>query len=83
MRKKIVVTKGDIKNGLPSDECFCPVALAIARGLKTEVVEVWGDGDFYINGKIIEQPEKVETFIDRFDSRKDVKPFSFFIDIPD
>ena len=76
---KITVTKSDIKNG-KSNYNTCPVALAIRRKTKADAivyrtcVQCYGNDTFWQCPPL---PVIATRFIDRFDSNKKVKPFSF------
>ncbi len=87
MKKKvynIYVSKKDITaarkdaNGFVSETC--PVAQAIKRRpiFDPKTVDV-GPRRFCANKKTFKLPPAVSKFIDSFDSKKDVKPFSFRI----
>ena len=88
MRKLIKVTKTDIKNGKRACET-CPIARALRRqGFDEAIVlgdGVWGQGAFMdILSDISKQrplPRSAKRFINRFDSRKLVKPFNFFVEV--
>lgn len=78
----IEVTQEDIDKGVPENCSKCPVARAIERTLPNpspsiavdpEVIE-WFDGDQW---QFRYTKVKVQTFIERFDAGKPVKPFSF------
>jgi hypothetical protein len=76
----ITVTESHIKRGKIQDSNSCPVALAL-RSKKYRAVNVDDDSINFVNrsGRDVEldTPKKVSTFIERFDSGKKVKPFSF------
>lgn len=90
MRKKFTVTQEDISNGEPGQCMSCPVAIACERGGLTEP-SVWPDRVYYgkpeyavVGGRTsVCVPRSVTRFIYRFDTKKTVKPFSFFLDIPE
>jgi hypothetical protein len=77
-RTKIIrVLKQDILRGVQKDCLRCPVALAIrrARFIPKSMVLV---GNRYVDqDNTWLYPTKVNTFINRFDTGKPVKPFSF------
>lgn len=84
MRKKIHVTAEDIELGTPYSVDSCPIALAIRRetgiagavGRETVRVRVRFD-------RIIRLPRAATRFIPRFDSYREVKPFNFFLEVPE
>lgn len=75
----IRVTKTDIKNGLYCSN-NCPVALAIIRKTKypanvhKDTISFYEDSGFLIQKA---SPKCVVDFVEKFDSKKPVKPFSF------
>lgn len=74
----IQVKQKHIKNGIKSDPCNCPVALAIKERLSTEdvIVDDLGIGiGLYL--ETFRSTKKLESFIKNFDNGKKVKPFSF------
>lgn len=80
----INVTKRDIKNGKAgAGSCSkCPIALAVKRINKN-----WCVGAATIFSRrnslwVALLPRSARTFIDRFDSRERVRPFSFKLRIP-
>lgn len=82
MKRKIVVTKGDIKKGIPSGVRDCPVALAIKRSLRIDTVHVSKEFTcFRFNNAEFDiyLPIKVTKWIDRFDDEKKVEPFAFYL----
>ncbi len=54
---------------------ICPIAQAIRRQLKTNMVSVCGE--IIIRGTNYKVPRAAERFMTRFDSNKPVKPFEF------
>jgi hypothetical protein len=79
MKVKVKVTAGDIKRGIPEDECKCPIARALKRTFKTRDVEVHAF-KCYVDGRIYDLPSFARTFIYRFDmGDRDVagQPFEF------
>ena len=85
----IEVTVDDIKNGIPGDECACPIALAIMRAFPNAyLVSVNGDSimvhyslqDDNEDYNQYDSPASVDSFISKFDNeefRSEVKPFEF------
>jgi hypothetical protein len=86
-RVKIRVTQDDIDKGIQSNCVECPVARALNRaGIKglvassfVSVVSV-NDGPA---GFFAELPRSANRFIERFDNYREVKPFNFFLNMPD
>lgn len=84
MRKRINVTKTDIKRGKRASECECPVARAMLRHFG--VVSV-GFTSVYFGSREksvrLSLPDGIMNFIRRFDDgvrSYQLKPFSFIID---
>ncbi len=77
---KIEVTQRDISRGERGSITHCPVALAIKRATRrgacvsNECASV-GDEDIFL-------PARVGKFIEAFDARKPVKPFTFIMRKP-
>lgn len=70
---KIDVTAEDIELGKPSSACECPVARAIKREVKRNIVKVlpgavWIDNDNYTRRYRVTLPSVVTAFIYAFDS---------------
>lgn len=85
----IEVTQQDIDTGFRLDCTQCPVARAINRGLSPGCV--CGVGQGYIKicspglaGRTvgIDMPPAVRRFINRYDTGKKTKPFTFDLNIP-
>jgi len=88
---KIDITQEDINNGIPRNHECCPVALAIKRCFKTDLVLVNGRRAMFtkfkpmsLTGGAIEAyqyemplPENVQFFISMFDKGVGVGPISF------
>lgn len=72
------VTQEDIENGKAGDECRCPVALCLRRHF--ESVEVCDD-TLSIDGQKYLSPDKVCSFVGKFDAQKAVEPFEFELDL--
>jgi len=78
------VTDDDIRRGVRSDPCKCPVALAVQRRLKRPSAEVcssdisWGQ----LEGHAL--PPDAVNWIARFDTRgrRNLKPFRFKMNLP-
>lgn len=88
-RRKITITKRDIKRGIPECPEACPIALAIKRTMRAKSVEVEG-GDLItiVKRTKLELEETwnaidktiVDQFITRFDrGEKDMEPFEIEI----
>ena len=86
---KINVTKEDIKNGQPQNIQCCPIALALRRTFKTDMVEVKKNDE---NNQVILQIDDDEYdkdyvsnhndifyFVDSYDDGGQVEPFTFEI----
>jgi hypothetical protein len=86
-RVKIHVTQDDIDKGIQSNCVECPVARALNRaGIKGLVASGFvsvNDGDTFYNGFYAELPRSASRFINRFDKGWSVKPFDFFLNMPD
>ncbi len=79
IKKVIRVTATDIKRAAFGDAARCPIALALRRAKAGPAPSVgcrtWNDGA----GMVYDLPKKAQTFIQRFDDGKKVKPFSFVV----
>ena len=83
MIRFIEVTKKHIANGVPGDECNCPIALALQDEYKTSdvSVEVEDEPMLFIGDKILEiatsqMADDIDFFIRDFDYNNEVKPFT-------
>ena len=83
MIRFIEVTKKHIANGVPGDECNCPIALALQDEYKTSdvSVEVEDEPMLFIGDKILEiatseMADDIDFFIRDFDYRDKVEPFT-------
>ena len=80
---KINVTKRNIEKGKRKSCGACPVALALRRTFK--VTEVSVASRIVIFGlspqACFETPDEVLRFMDRFDRRCKVEPFSFELEV--
>ena len=93
--KRFEVSQKELDEGIPRDLCFCPVALAVQRGIGRRgwVVDVEGRSirfrlwrDWQTDGGIkrsvtLDLPWEVKNLIWDFDDGRPVKPFSF--ELPD
>lgn len=79
MTLEIDVTYTDIKKGVRNSLHNCPIALAAKRaGLKDVVVDGYS---IAISNLCRTLPQKVSTFVSKFDHGDKVEPFSFTIDL--
>ena len=83
MIRFIEVTKKHIANGVPGDECNCPIALALQDEYKTSdvSVEVEDEPMLFIGDKILEiatsqMADDIDFFIRDFDYNNKVEPFT-------
>lgn len=79
---RIAVTAQDIRRGKRAEPCRCPVALALKRTFKRKVRVTFTSFEFesYRKGTkfvVRDTPTSVAKFVEAFDDRKPVKPFSF------
>jgi hypothetical protein len=85
MKMKIEVTAEDIKNGIRTLKCDCPVALALKRaGLREPIVncdKVFFFPKLHSPQDIRPLPKKVTAFIRKFDDNRPVQPFSFCLSL--
>jgi hypothetical protein len=80
MTKTIRVTKECIEQGCPENVYSCPVALALQKAMPRRK---WLVGRGTLDDRArIGTPDKVLAFINRFDSGKPVKPFTFRLRLP-
>jgi hypothetical protein len=79
----IKVTQNDIDNGTRNSARTCPVSLALGRRIKGQ--SLVGVSGLYLPGSNggISIPFKVADFVDRFDNKELVKPFNFYLDVPE
>lgn len=79
MQKKIEVTQRDINKGCQNSMNCCPIGRALRREFHCSFtdVSVGGDRIEVENRYMYTVPLKVQDFIEKFDSGKLVKPFSF------
>jgi hypothetical protein len=78
MKKRIVVTKKDIDNGIPLSHSSCPIALAAKRAFPGKDIFVGSSVCF--SKKKFPLPEKGTKFVMDFDRGYAVQPFQFVID---
>ena len=88
---KINITKKDIEQGQPENIKCCPIALALKRTFKTDMVEVKKNDE---NNEVILQVDDNEYdkdyvsnyndifyFVDSYDDGGQVEPFTFKINL--
>ncbi len=86
MKRLIDITYQDIEMGDRGCENSCPIALALRHEYKTTNVSVEMEDIpyIYVNGDELDMTSNmrdiVETFIQRFDSGQDVKPFTLEVE---
>ena len=81
----IHVTRADIARGVVEDPDRCPVALALRRQGFSDawVVETSLHFPLWPRGaRTVTAPRSVRRFVRRFDTHKDVAPFSFRLEEP-
>lgn len=75
---RIEVTEADIANGIPSDYCSCPIALAMKRQLGVRWIVTRSAAENEDGGRV-NLPAECGQFICNFDRGKKVEPFAFEI----
>lgn len=73
----IKVTAEDIEKGDLDSPRRCPVARAVKRAFRCRWTKVCMFQIFTSRYETWRQPKRVQSFVDRFDRRRPVKPFSF------
>ena len=86
---KVKVTKKDIKNGQPENIKCCPVAMALRRTFKTDMIEVLKDDstnqvilqidDNEYDKDYVSNFDHIISFVNDYDRGRDVEPFTFEI----
>jgi hypothetical protein len=84
---KINVTTKHIKMGVPEETDACPIAHAVREAIeKTCLKSLVKDreicvesGGIAVGSLFMTTPQKVDDFIEKFDDKKPVKPFSFVL----
>jgi hypothetical protein len=86
---RIDVTQEDINAGVPRDSCRCPIAHAIDRAIGSTSMDCVSVNAFKVSVWRDERrlwsaltPPDLIDFIKAFDHDRDVKPFSFDLDLP-
>lgn len=95
MKKRICVTRKDIKEGVPCDPKRCPVARGLKRHLKYDIGVTFISFGRHIqpayriynphmpdSERLHPLPMKIHQFIRDFDTHQPVKPFTFLLDLP-
>lgn len=87
MKKTIKVTQEDIDKGFRLQNDYCPVALAMCRGINKDIgqVKVGRRGmSFHDHSGMLvcmfEMPDLVKIFVENFDKGYKVTPFEFELD---
>ena len=79
---KIYVTRKDIRLGQRYSHINCPIARAIKRRTK----ESYSVHRYFVSRSINDLtynlPDEASKFIESFDSKENVKPFKFDINLP-
>jgi len=88
---EINITKKDIEQGQPENIKCCPIALALRRTFKTDMVEVKKDDatnqvilqidDNEYDKDYVSNFNHVVSFVNDYDRGRDVKPFMFKINL--
>lgn len=81
---KINVTAEDIRLGKRGTPNSCPIARAIKRRLTNR--DVWvSDSEVWVKvpfRRYVDLPKEARDFVKDFDRSRDVKPFSFNLELP-
>jgi hypothetical protein len=93
MKKLIEVTQSHIEVGSRKDRNYCPVGIAVNQqvggtdyvfGVDRERLTLYEyEGDVLTTRQISKPPRSVSRFIKRFDQGLSVRPFSFWLSVPD
>lgn len=76
--RHVIVTKEDIKNGVPRSGRSCPIALALRRKVEpTEGAVMVSSTVATIGTSNYRLPYEATNFVINFDSGKPVQPFEF------
>lgn len=81
MRKLIKVTEDDIRYGIRSNCDACPIARAASREIDRFVAV--GGSSAEIGRLFCALPRSAMRFIRRFDNGAPVKPFNFYLEVPE
>lgn len=75
----VVVTQEDIEKGIKGDTSNCPIANALKRMGYTDVKVGYLHSWIHRNGRTltVRMPIEASFFVDNFDNRETVAPFSF------
>jgi len=90
----ISVTQEDIDDGIPEDDCSCPIALAIRRVLPPDLevtcvmIPFYGPALATIGEQDCPLPDECKEFIEFFDNMPPAmlnqpRPFSFEMEVPE
>lgn len=84
----VEVTQEDISKGVPAQPFSCPIARAFMRGhgkrvsVGPEGIEIYQCAEGPLGEfKTFNLPSVAQEFVSRFDSRKPVEPFWFYLDV--
>jgi hypothetical protein len=81
MIKRIRITRQHIEKGKREEPKSCPIALALQK--RFPQISILVCSEFVMFGdECSPLPKNARTFIDRFDSRKEVRPFYFWLNVP-
>lgn len=84
MKVKIFVTQEDIDNGIPEDESLCAISLSLLRAVPESIYLRSTPSRLIVSpyGFRVEAiaTHEVVTFINRFDNKQPVHPFTFEVD---
>ena len=88
---KINITKKDIEQGQPENIKCCPIALALKRTFKTDMVEVTKDDatnqvilhidDNEYDKDYVSNFNDIVSFVNEYDHGQAVEPFTFEINL--
>jgi hypothetical protein len=82
MRITVQVTQRDIRLGKHGDPWNCPIARAIKRVVRRGAMEGVIGSYFYLGTETRKLPAKAERFVSDFESKAEVYPFSFVLNVP-
>lgn len=74
----VEVSAADIKKGKRNEPESCPIALAVQRLLPWNSISV-NEDTIEIDGCSYDLPKIAEKFVEKFDAKETVEPFSFAI----
>lgn len=82
----ISVKQGHIEAGIPGDDNFCPIALALHemgpeyQNLSVGSWRLWDRSDGHLE-PVADLPREATTFVFDFDKERTVHPFTFEVDL--